>query len=433
MKLNWPAHRLFFTVGLALVLPVPALAEGVLDFRAMTSGLIIPLDDQSMYVRNPDGQFEIRYQDDTKVAIKLRYFDIREMSDTTIRFENHKVLDGFRIPLPAKQAYAQFYVRRQEDVAQIVETRNATGREKCNLHIYYESVDDNIPDSPGEAFAGKFFYSNDKRKPARLVIGGTTYSLTMNKSREVLVYNVWGLKDCRPFVNDAFVSGNTMDGVVLADEIYVTPIGDSASTDDPNLPRYLFIGDSISGNYDASLRAALKGIFNLHHPPTNCGPSAKGRANIVSWLGAYGEKGRHWDVISFNHGHWDSSNTKANYQSNLEAIITELKKTKAKLVWVTTCPVPSGNEPAGPLGENGRAPGRKTRVMEKYLNPWALEVMRRHPEISVCDQWQLVNDGQNGVFKEWWEGKDVHFGGEQAKALGEFLARHIEKVMKTVK
>jgi acyl-CoA thioesterase-1 len=224
-----------------------------------------------------------------------------------------------------------------------------------------------------------------------------------------------------------------MDGVVLADEIYVTPIGDSASTDDPNLPRYLFIGDSISGNYDASLRAALKGIFNLHHPPTNCGPSAKGRANIVSWLGAYGEKGRHWDVISFNHGHWDSSNTKANYQSNLEAIITELKKTKAKLVWVTTCPVPSGNEPAGPLGENGRAPGRKTRVMEKYLNPWALEVMRRHPEISVCDQWQLVNDGQNGVFKEWWDGKDVHFGGEQAKALGEFLARHIEKVMKTVK
>jgi len=62
-------------------------------------------------------------------------------------------------------------------------------------------------------------------------------------------------------VNDAFVSGKQTDGVVLADDIYVTPLGDSANTDDPDLARYLFIGDSISGNYDASLRAALKGRF----------------------------------------------------------------------------------------------------------------------------------------------------------------------------
>jgi len=42
-----------------------------------------------------------------------------------------------------------------------------------------------------------------------------------------------------------------------------------------------------------------------------------------------------------------------------------------------------------------------------------------------------VKDGENGVFKEWWNGHDVHFGGEQAKALGEYLARYIETVMKT--
>ena len=151
--------------------------------------------------------------------------------------------------------------------------------------------------------------------------------------------------------------------------------------------------------------------------------------NIVSWLGAHGEKGRHWDVISFNHGHWDSSSTKASYQGNLEAIIEELKKTRAKLVWVTTCPVPGGNDPVGEVGEDGRAPGRKAGVMEKYLNPWALEVIQRHPEISVCDQWQFVKEGENGLFKDWWEQDDVHFGGEQARALGEFLARHIERVI----
>jgi hypothetical protein len=434
MKTERLSRLAFGIVILGLLLPAAGYAEGVLDFRGMTSGLIIPLDDQSMYVRNPEGQFEVRFQSHTEVAIKLSYVDVREMSDTTIRFQNHKVLDGLEIALPAKQAYARFYVRRQEDVARIAETRVATGWEKCNLHIYYEPVADNVPDSPNEAFAGKFFYSDDKRKPARLIINGKTYSLMLNKSREVLIHNVWGVIDCRPFVNDAFVSGKQTDGVVLADDIYVTPLGDSANTDDPDLARYLFIGDSISGNYDASLRAALKGRFNLHHPPTNCGPSIKGRANIVSWLGAYGEKGRHWDVISFNHGHWDSSNTKAGYQSNLEAIITELKKTKAKLVWVTTCPVPGGTDPVGALGADGRAPGRKTGVMEKYLNPWALEVIRRHPQISVCDQWQLVKDGENGVFKEWWDrGHDVHFGGEQAQALGEYLARHIEKVMKPTK
>ena len=61
-------------------------------------------------------------------------------------------------------------------------------------------------------------------------------------------------------------------------------------------PRYLFIGDSISGNYDKGLRAALAGKFNLleHHPPTNCGcrtsfcvRRGNGAKNIHHWLGAY--------------------------------------------------------------------------------------------------------------------------------------------------
>ena len=412
---------------------VASAADGLLDFKRMTSGLIIPLDDQGMYVRNPKGQFEVRYQADTEVAIKLSAFAIREMRDTTIRFENHKVLANVAIELPAIQAYAKFHVRRQADIDQIVKTGKATGREKCNLHIYYQRIADHIPVNPEEAFAGKFTFSANKSEPARMEIGGRSFSIALNKSREVLIHQVWGLKDCKPFVNDAFVAGETSDGVILADQIYVTPLGDAAAGDDPNLPRYLFIGDSISGNYDAGLRERLKGKFNLHHPPTNCGPSRKGRANIASWLGAFGKPGRQWDVISFNHGHWDSGNTRSDYQENLEAIIAELKKTNAKLVWVTTCPVPNGMGEAGGLGAGDRAPGRKNGVMRKYLNPWALEVMKRHPGISICDQWQFVKDREAGLFKEWWNGHDVHFGGEQAHALGVFLGDHIEKVMRREK
>ena len=93
-------------------------------------------------------------------------------------------------------------------------------------------------------------------------------------------------------------------------------------------------------------------------------------------------------MISFNFGHWDAGNDKTSYQENLEAVITELKKTGAKLIWVTTCPVPRGFLAAGGLDEKGKAPRRTSGVMRKYLNPWALEVVQRPPALTICDQWQ---------------------------------------------
>ena len=134
-------------------------------------------------------------------------------------------------------------------------------------------------------------------------------------------------------------------------------------------------------------------------------------------------------MISFNHGHWDSKNDKAAYQANLEKVIAELKKTKANLIWVTTCPVPNGYDPAGLLEASSKAPGRTAGVMRQYLNPWALEVMKRHPQISICDQWQYCKDSENGIYKDWWAGKNVHFKGAPADALGQFLGKHVAKIM----
>jgi hypothetical protein len=146
--------------------------------------------------------------------------------------------------------------------------------------------------------------------------------------------------------------------------------------------------------------------------------------NIRDWLGGYEAPERHWDAISFNFGHWDAGNTKGKYQQNLERVIAELKKTGAKLIWVTTCPVPEGLEKAGDLVD-GKAPRRTSGVMKKYLNPWAAEVMKRHPEIAICHQWQFVRDNAGGVYTQWWAGKNVHFGGEAANELGRLLARHV--------
>ena len=113
------------------------------------------------------------------------------------------------------------------------------------------------------------------------------------------------------------------------------------------------------------------------------------------------------------------------YQRDLETIIAELKKTRARLIWVTTCPVPNGFPQGREPGGQNKAPGRMAGVMQKHINPWALEVIRRYPEISVCDQWQFVKDNSDGVYTQWWAGKNVHFGGEPADALGGFLAEHV--------
>ena len=110
-------------------------------------------------------------------------------------------------------------------------------------------------------------------------------------------------------------------------------------------------------------------------------------------------------------------------------MIAALKKTKAKLIWVTTCPVPNGFPKAGDLSDKGNAPRRTAGVMQKYINPWALEVIKRHPEISICDQWQFVKDNKDGIYIQWWTGKNVHFGGAPADALGKFLGDHVVKRM----
>ena len=83
---------------------------------------------------------------------------------------------------------------------------------------------------------------------------------------------------------------------------------------------------------------------------------------------------------------------------------------------------------AGDLASRGKAPRRTAGVMRKYLNPWALEVIARHPEITVCDQWRFVKHHQDDLFLAWWKGKNVHFRGEPATALGRLLADHVLRV-----
>ena len=54
----------------------------------------------------------------------------------------------------------------------------------------------------------------------------------------------------------------------------------------------------------------------------------------------------------------------------------------------------------------------------------------RCSEIFICNQWQFVKDNEEGLRKKFWASKNVHFGGEPADKLREFLAANVLKLMK---
>ena len=393
-----------------------------------TNGVITPLDQEmrNFYVRNSDGAIEVKL-DDALVGLQTR---IQRGG-----FEARKVEFGiggqkFSYNLPQK-----LYVKRTFKDAKTVEAF-LKHRERGAYFgkIYTTPIEDHLPTAQEPWIAGRVLKENGKF--IDVGVGDEVFKIsTTGHDGQHRFMGLLTHKDIKPFVQQAFVHGYMKDNVFHANEVGIRMLEDAKAKDDPNLGRYLFIGDSISGNYDKALRAALKGKLNLYHPPTNCGSSSKGVANIGQWLGAFDQPGLGWDIISFNFGHWDSKNNKENYQANLETIITELKKTKAKLIYVTTTPIPQGYAEAGEIGEDGKATGRVQQTMKRYINPWALEVMKRHPEISICDQHSMiVNEAFYGIWmakagtksgRSSKEYGDLHIGGLLGQPAGRQLARAV--------
>ena len=427
----WPCKRVTLLLALGLCTCLTADAQQKEGGSLVTvEGLVIPRDDDGMYVRNPDGQFEIEWTEKTEVALEVNTRLFKGLERGVLHYQVHSSPEVIDFPIPAGPVTGIITLRggnRVDNALKVAREENWIPEVGLVLR-FGEKPAEQLPTRDDPRFVGLW---DPTSSPRTLSIQGTRYEVSLKKGGQTraLLFNMLGPGDCKPFVNRARVIGQQDGEKILASQIHLHPIGDQAASDDPRLPRYLFIGDSISGNYNNGLRSALEGTLNIHHPPTNCGPSGKGKSSIVHWLGAYQEKGRGWDVISFNFGHWDAGSDKASYQANLEAVIGELKKTKARLVWVTTCPVPRGFPSAGDLASDGKAPRRTSGVMEKYLNPWAAEVIARYPAITVCDQWQYVKDNESDLYKDWWAGKNVHFGGTQADALGRVLAGHVKKVI----
>ena len=192
--------------------------------------------------------------------------------------------------------------------------------------------------------------------------------------------------------------------------------------DDPDLPRVLLVGDSISIGYTLPVRERLEGVANLHRIPTNAGHTGMGIEGLPKWLE---NRGGEWDVIHFNHGLWDlcyrnpeSKNqgrrdkvdgtqtfSVEDYAANLETIVGLLKATGAHLIFATTTPVPEG--------ELGRKLGDDLRYNEA-----AVAVMKKHG-IEVNDLHAVMA----GKMDQYGKAPgDVHFTEEGSAKLADQVA-----------
>ena len=194
-------------------------------------------------------------------------------------------------------------------------------------------------------------------------------------------------------------------------------------TDDPALPRVLLIGDSISIGYTVPLRKLLHGKANVHRISENGQATDFGKNRLQQWLGD-----KKWDLIHFNWGLWDLcyrnpesksqghrdkihgtlSITPEQYRANLQALVVELKKTGARLIWCETTPVPDG--------EVGRVLGS-----EIEYNRIAREVMEKHG-VAIDD---LHAHAARRLPEIQEKPGDVHFTAEGYAYLAEHVAERI--------
>lgn len=193
----------------------------------------------------------------------------------------------------------------------------------------------------------------------------------------------------------------------------------------PGKKKVLIIGDSISLGYFPPVKKSLQKEAEVSHNPGNAQHTGTGLRMIDRWLGT-----AHYDVIVFNWGLWDLcyrhpdaktyghrdkvngkiTHTADQYKANLEKLVQRLKKTGAKLVFVTTTVIPPG--------EAGRFEGD-----EIVYNQAAKAVMKKY-NVMVCD----LYEPSVAIHKKYKKTEgDVHYTTEGYAALGSYIEACIRR------
>lgn len=305
--------------------------------------------------------------------------------------------------------------------------------------ILFNPVYDNGPTGYGNERIGarvkEFspFHNIDKNSPPTLVLLGDQDKLVPVKTAEAFrdAQRAVGVRSelvVYPGQPHGFFNKEPYLSVTLAEaEGFLESLGWLPKTDPalrpilekPGLPRVLLIGDSISMGYTPLVRQRLSGKANVIHPPVNCSHSGFGLKELDKWLGT-----QPWDIIHVNFGLHDLKfvNEKGQmvavdkgkqlaslkeYEANLRALVAKLKTTKAKLIWATTTPVPTG--------ATGRIAGS-----EDAYNAVVRKVMAESG-IPLDDLHAVVKD-KLPVFQQ---PRNVHFTPTGYQALAEAVVKSL--------
>lgn len=164
----------------------------------------------------------------------------------------------------------------------------------------------------------------------------------------------------------------------------------------------------------------MAGTCNVNRIPANGGDTNKCIRSFELWMGD-----NQWDVIHFNFGMHDFKRLVNNaldirgahvvspraYKENLEAIVALLKTTGAKLIWASISVVPEGAD--------GRIKGE-----EVTYNKIALEVMEKHEDIIIDDQYALTSK-----YPEDQRPANVHFLESGKERQAKQVVEHVLEVL----
>ena len=169
--------------------------------------------------------------------------------------------------------------------------------------------------------------------------------------------------------------------------------------------------------YTPFVTKMLDGKAYVEHNANNGGPTSNGVAHIQEWL-----KDGNWDVIHFNFGLHDlkvMENGKhqvslEDYEKHLGILIAAMKKTRAKLVFATSTPVPDGKQ----------NPIRLTADVPRF-NAVALRVMEQN-KIEVDDLYEVAMKRIGEIQRP----NNVHFTGPGYEALAKPVVEAIWKQLR---
>ena len=105
-------------------------------------GIITPRDDEGMYLRNADGQFEIEWTKDTQVALEVNTRLFKGIKGDTLHYQVHSSKEIIRFTLPKGPVTGIVGVRNKGQLKmKLKEAREENWIGEYGLRLFFVVID----------------------------------------------------------------------------------------------------------------------------------------------------------------------------------------------------------------------------------------------------------------------------------------------------